>query len=163
MIDSINPDRKNLYPIEWLKISQEARMALAKEFNIPRSGAADVIDNIVYSDGYTAEDLMHLTMEKMQKFTESDSESFIALLELSINKLLKINVKEKKSSEDKGTDSTGDEKTTGSDEVQTESKERIVPTPIGSKRVGRGRKNDSGSSVNDNKTSSDDKGEGNKS
>ncbi len=61
---------------QWLELKVETRRALAKIFHLTPSGHTHVVDNVVESDGYTAEDLEPMTVEEMNKLTHLDSDNF---------------------------------------------------------------------------------------
>ena len=64
---------------QWLSLPISTRMRLVQIFNIPRSQGSLVQDNKVMSDGYTHNDLMHISVEKMQKLLDSDEKDFFKL------------------------------------------------------------------------------------
>lgn len=66
---------------QWLSLPIEVRNKLVLLFAIPRSGFTEVQDSTVVSDGYTHEDLTHITVEKMQVLLDSDEKDFFALFE----------------------------------------------------------------------------------
>lgn len=66
---------------QWLQLPFEVRQHLVAEFRIPRSSYTLVQDNKVLSDGYTHEDLAHITVEKMKAFTGSNETNFFTLFD----------------------------------------------------------------------------------
>jgi len=64
---------------QWLSLPISTRMRLVQLFHIPRSQGSLVQDNKVMSDGYTHNDLMHISVEKMQKLLDSDEKDFFKL------------------------------------------------------------------------------------
>lgn len=70
-----------LYPQQWMTYSMEERRILAEKLNIPRSGGMHVFNNKIISDGYTAEDLFHVTIEKLQEVTGSESNDILQLIQ----------------------------------------------------------------------------------
>lgn len=131
-------ERKNLYPIEWLALSDTVRNALAKEFGLTRSSPVHVIDNVVETDGYTVNDLKGISIEKMQAFTGSSSEKFYELITLSITKLTpdvteeKADVQEEKPSDEtseiEGAVSVGVKETRGRKKTQKDSTGKVAST-----------------------------------
>ncbi len=67
-------------PAYWLEIPVHIRAKMAEEFKIPKSGIIQVVSNKVDSDGYSARDLQALTVEKLQKFTQSTETDFYKLV-----------------------------------------------------------------------------------
>lgn len=65
-----------LSPTVWLKLSQETRSKIAKEFQLNKSGHSEVVDNQVVSDGYSVFDLQGITLEKLKAFTNNTSDDF---------------------------------------------------------------------------------------
>lgn len=60
----------------WLQLKPETRAIIAKTFEISKSGNTEVVDNRVVSDGYTVNDLMGITIEKLKAFTNNNSNDF---------------------------------------------------------------------------------------
>ena len=79
---------KQIYPSQWLQLPVEARIKIALHFGLGKSGATEVVDNRVVSDGYTALDLQDLTLEKMQEYLNSKEKDILKLLELTASKIL---------------------------------------------------------------------------
>lgn len=73
----------------WMSIPQGTRQKLAILFGIPRSGETVVAYQaegaVVQSDGYTAEDLFAITIEKMQTLTGIKSDDFYLLFEETVD------------------------------------------------------------------------------
>lgn len=57
-----------LNTVQWVSLPLETRLKLVDIFDIPRSGNTEVEDNKIITDGYTHQDLAHITIEKMQGF-----------------------------------------------------------------------------------------------
>lgn len=83
--------RKQIYVSQWLQVPTETRNKLIALFNLKRSGFAQVVNNVVVSDGFTDMDLAGLTVEILQKYLNSKEKDIIALLE---NAIVKINTPE---------------------------------------------------------------------
>ena len=71
---------------KWLKLSQATRAKLVGLFGLKRSSSTETYtgrDSItrVVSDGYTAEDLLAVTTEKMQKILDTDRKDFYELFD----------------------------------------------------------------------------------
>lgn len=69
----------------WLALPSETRLKLARLFDIPRTGQVVVhtggivagnIGGVVSQDGHSAGDLYAITVEKMQKFLDTDDTDF---------------------------------------------------------------------------------------
>ena len=65
----------------WLMLSREERAWLRDTFEIPRSGSTEVLDQQIICDGTMIEDLMELTVEKLQEFLKSEETDLYALLD----------------------------------------------------------------------------------
>lgn len=68
----------------WLSFTLSTRGELRKIFELPRSGHVEVMGSLVICDGTMAEDLEHLTTEKMQKYLGSPETDFYKLLTMVI-------------------------------------------------------------------------------
>ena len=71
---------------KWLKLSQATRAKLVGLFGLKRSSSTETYtgrDSItrVVSDGYTAEDLLAVTTEKMQKILDTDRTDFYEMFD----------------------------------------------------------------------------------
>jgi hypothetical protein len=71
---------------KWLKLSQATRAKLVGLFQLKRSSSTETFtgrDSItrVVSDGYTAEDLLGVTKEKMQKILDTDRTDFYEMFD----------------------------------------------------------------------------------
>ncbi len=75
----------NIYPQMWLALPKAIRNLLAERFEIPRTGVTEIRDQDVVSDGYTGEDLQHITLEKMNAYIGSE-ETFGRAWEITIAK-----------------------------------------------------------------------------
>ena len=71
----------------WVSLPNEVRYRIRAIFNIPKSGATDVNDGRVVSDGTTYEDLKLLTTEKMQEYLKDDSTDFYKLFDKVVAKV----------------------------------------------------------------------------
>lgn len=74
-----------IVPQLWMMIPRNERDLIAKEFNLPRTGVTEVINQDVVTDGYRAEDLKNITLEKMCAYIGSQ-ESFMRAWELTVMK-----------------------------------------------------------------------------
>ncbi len=79
---------------QWLQFPSEVRLKLIKIFEIPKSEGTYVVDKTVVSDGHNHDDLAHITVEKLQFFTESKEENFFTLMELALSKIYEETEKE---------------------------------------------------------------------
>jgi hypothetical protein len=71
---------------KWLALSQSTRARLVQLFGLKRSSSTETFtgrDSItrVVSDGYTAEDLLAVTTEKMQKILDTDRTDFYEMFD----------------------------------------------------------------------------------
>jgi hypothetical protein len=71
----------------WMLLPLEERRILADDFNMPRTGATEVRDSEVISDGHSAQDLAHLTRERMAEYVGEP-----AATELSFGRLWELTV-----------------------------------------------------------------------
>ncbi len=76
-----------LNTVQWISLPITTRMRLVQLFNIPRSSGSLVQDNKVISDGYTHNDLLHISVEKMQKLLDTDEKDFFVLFEQVVKTL----------------------------------------------------------------------------
>ncbi len=74
-----------LLPQIWMLQPLEIRNHLIRVFDIPRTGAAEIRDDYVVSDGYNYEDLAAVTGEAMATYVGSE-ETFSRLWELTVAK-----------------------------------------------------------------------------
>lgn len=74
-----------IVPQLWMLVPKEERDYLAKAFNLPKTGITEIVDQTVVTDGYKAEDLVNITLEKMTAFIGSE-ETFMRAWELSVMK-----------------------------------------------------------------------------
>lgn len=76
---------------DWLLLPMLTRVKLREIFKIPRSRGSQVEmgqgPSIVKSDGTTEQDLLAITTEKMQGFLGNESENFVELFNLTIEKI----------------------------------------------------------------------------
>lgn len=71
----------------WLQLPYELRSVLVEVFNIPKSSGVVMQDSKVLTDGYTQEDLKHITTDKMKEYVGTDVDvDFNELFELTIKK-----------------------------------------------------------------------------
>ena len=71
---------------KWLALSLSTRARLVELFGLKRSASTETFtgrDSVtrVVSDGYTAEDLLGVTIEKMQKILDTDRKDFYELFD----------------------------------------------------------------------------------
>jgi patatin-like phospholipase/acyl hydrolase len=76
----------NIYPQQWLHLSKEVRLHLMKVFGIIRTGITEIRDQEVISDGFTADDLKAITLEKMCEYIGSQ-ETFLRAWEVTLAKI----------------------------------------------------------------------------
>lgn len=74
----------------WLQVPAEIRRRIIEEFNLPRTGATHVMmgamsGNEVLTDGYTHEDLLNLSVVRMQEFLNSETKDVFQLFEELVN------------------------------------------------------------------------------
>lgn len=77
---------ERIYPQNWVELSQQVRVHLAKVFDIPRSGISEVRDMTLVSDGHTNEDLKAITLEKMNEYIGSE-ETYPRAWEITLSKV----------------------------------------------------------------------------
>lgn len=69
----------------WLSLSRETRKMLSEKLDIPKSGNVEVeyngTEGRVVCDGYTSNDLLSVTTEKLQNILNSKETDFYKLLE----------------------------------------------------------------------------------
>lgn len=75
-----------IYQSYWVTLPAEVREKLAQEFGLHKSAGVEVVDGVVVCDGYTNEDLMAITKEMLQSYTDSTEQYFEVLWD---NALLK--------------------------------------------------------------------------
>lgn len=78
-----------IVPQLWMLVSPAERLVIAASFTLPRSGITEIRDQDVVTDGYTIDDLQHLTAERMAEWVgePADTElSFSRLWELTVAK-----------------------------------------------------------------------------
>ena len=72
----------------WVSLSNEQRYRIRALFDIPRSSHVVVNDGRIETDGTTAEDFKHLTIEKMQEYLHDfDCEDFHKLFDRVLEKV----------------------------------------------------------------------------
>lgn len=77
----------NVLPQLWMSLSRDVRTMIVIQFEIPRTGATEIIDSTLICDGYTVYDLQAITKEKMQEYLKSDIDNFAELWELTYKKI----------------------------------------------------------------------------
>src|SRR5260221_10529239 len=78
-----------LSPRYWLGVRQETRAKIASFLGISKTGGSEVIGQTVVSDGYTADDLSVITLERLRHelgLTESD-DNFYQLFDELVRRL----------------------------------------------------------------------------
>lgn len=68
-------------------MSKELRYKIAELFNIPRTGAMEVMDGRITQDYYSPTDVASLTTEKMNEWTGVKTNDVYMALEAVVNKL----------------------------------------------------------------------------
>lgn len=71
----------------WVSLPNEVRYKIRSIFGIPKSGATEVNDGRIVSDGTTHEDFKHLTVEKMQSYVGDTSTDFYKLFDKVLAKV----------------------------------------------------------------------------
>jgi len=69
----------------WMQLEKTIRNHLVSVFNIPRTGVTEIFNNEVRADGYSAEDLKAITLEKMTEYIGSE-ETFPRAWEITCSK-----------------------------------------------------------------------------
>lgn len=72
-----------IYTQMWMSLPRDIRHQLVKDFNIPRTGASEVRDEHVITDGHTNSDLTVFTKESMASYVGYD-DTFGRLWEVTI-------------------------------------------------------------------------------
>jgi hypothetical protein len=72
---------------QWLGLPSDVRRQLVETFGIPRSQGTHIQDNDVISDGYTHEDLAHITVPVMQMYLNSKETDFFVLFHEVLDEL----------------------------------------------------------------------------
>ncbi len=75
-----------MYKPEWLKYTLEQRQKLAEHFNIKKSGAVEVFDNVVVNDGYPD--------EAIYKIDKKDADKLLGLNQNAKDETIKTTKKE---------------------------------------------------------------------
>lgn len=122
---------KQLLPQEWMHLPQEVKRYMKELFGIKQTGHVEVFDNKVVTDGHTTEDLMAISVTKMQLFTGSDNENFRELLTLTIDKIQNAKKESSAPAEDKGGSDDTDTKGTESKKVPKARKGRTLSDSVG--------------------------------
>lgn len=79
-----------LTKFHWLKLSNEQRFLIRKEFNIPKSGGVEMMGNQMISDGSNEKDLSVITVGSMQTFLGQESSGTDSFSELFNHMIEKI-------------------------------------------------------------------------
>lgn len=74
----------------WLDLPQEIKDKIAKQFNLPRTGFREVMDNRIVMDYHTPQDVATLTCERLVAFTGIETEDIYKALNDTINKLNEV-------------------------------------------------------------------------
>jgi hypothetical protein len=69
-----------------MSLSRDVREKIAEVFNVQKSGVTEIKDNEVLRDGRTDEDLLAITLEKMNAYIGSE-ETFARAWEITISKI----------------------------------------------------------------------------
>jgi hypothetical protein len=83
--------KEQIFVSHWLQIPSEARQKLAIVFGLGKSGFANVVNNVVVSDGYSDKDLTDITIDKLQNYIGSGFTSktgIVELLEMAVVKVM---------------------------------------------------------------------------
>lgn len=85
----------------WLKLKPETRANLAVMLGLHKSGGSEVVAGVQVSDGYTPQDLLGITVEKLQTVLNSKETDFYKLfdelvkrVELPVEEVKPIEVEE---------------------------------------------------------------------
>ncbi len=71
----------------WTSLSAEQRARIRVAFSIPRSSHVEVVDGRVLTDGTTPKDFEALTVEKMQKYLNTELNDFHSLFDKVIARI----------------------------------------------------------------------------
>lgn len=71
----------------WVTLPAEVRNKIRTVFSIPRSGATEVHDITMVSDGTTHNDFKTLTVEKMQEYLNDTSTDYFRLFDKVVAKV----------------------------------------------------------------------------
>ena len=74
-------------PAKWLTLSRETRLKIAEILNIPRTANVEVSNNRVVCDGHSAQDLLGITVEKLQAALNSEETDVYKLFEQMVSEL----------------------------------------------------------------------------
>ncbi len=72
----------------WVSVPTDVRYKIRSIFQIPCSGHTHVHDGVIQTDGTTPKDFESLTIEKMQKYLDTDSTDFYKLFDSVIAKIV---------------------------------------------------------------------------
>lgn len=72
---------------QWMLLDTPFKQKLVEVFSIVRTGASEIRDNHVVSDGYTQADLKAITLEKMNAYIGSEETSFLRAWEITLSKV----------------------------------------------------------------------------
>lgn len=76
-----------LLPKQYMALPKEARAKVRAAFGLKRSGPVEVVQNVVVSDGTTAEDCMEVTAERLRGFLGVEEGEFAALWEAAVDRI----------------------------------------------------------------------------
>jgi len=110
----------NIYERDWVLIPFDTRSKIVELFSIPRTGTTYCIDNDIVSDGYTDDDLVSITIERLQEILKSKSSDFDELFDEMVDII--NNKKQLPYEQVKGTDKGGNETPTASKNSKTKNK-----------------------------------------
>jgi len=77
-------------PQLWMQLDSKIRSELILSFNIKKTGITEIRDQTLISDGYSAEDLKAITLEKMNEYIGSTEDSFPRAWEITCSKAKSI-------------------------------------------------------------------------
>lgn len=77
---------QQIYPAVWMALKKDVQFHLIKIFGIVRTGVSEIRDQTVVSDGFTVEDLMKISHEKMTEYIGSE-ETFMRSWEITLAKV----------------------------------------------------------------------------
>jgi len=75
----------NVPPQLWMQVDKEVRNVLVEHFDIKMTGVREIRDQEIISDGYSAQDLRAITLEKMVEYIGSE-ETFPRAWEITCSK-----------------------------------------------------------------------------
>lgn len=72
---------------QWMLLEIPVKQKLSSVFGVIKSGAAEIRDNYVVTDGYTQEDVKAITLEKMNAYIGSEEATFLRAWEITLSKV----------------------------------------------------------------------------